>query len=114
MIKIESITKLHEILNQAKPLHPLVSVIDYAKAKNVKKITGTKITANFYSISLKKGSICEMKYGRHYYDFQEGSLVFVAPEQAITVSAGTDKTISASWGLYFHPDLIRKSSLEKK
>lgn len=39
----------------------------------------------FYTISLKNGENCEIKYGRRYYDFSEGSMIFMAPEQLLTV-----------------------------
>lgn len=114
IIKIESISQLHELIGYEKPKHPLISIIDYSKIKPIISTADVHISTSFYSISLKDGSSCKTKYGRQYYDFQEGSLVFLAPEQAIYIDEEHPETESNGWNLCFHPDLIYKSSLGKK
>ena len=54
-----------------------------------------------------------MQYGRNKYDFQEGSLLCKAPEQVLTFEVNDEPQTANGWGLYFHPDLIRRSSLGK-
>ena len=68
----------------------------------------------FYTISLKNQVPGALKYGRGTYDFQEGSLSFVAPEQVITFRHDPDTEEREGWALYFHPDLIRGSTLDSK
>ncbi len=65
----------------------------------------------YYAIYCKRfdGSI---KYGRSYYDFSEGSLMFMAPHQVLSPSTGI--LIEEGWGLIFHPDLLNNSALGKK
>ena len=112
IIRIESISELHRRVGFSKPKHPLISVIDLKKIDSVisKNPEERSIELGFYSISLKKIT-GKLKYGRGYYDFEEGSLVFMAPNQVITYSP--DLQIEEGWALYFHPDLIHSSSLGK-
>lgn len=113
LIRIRSITELHQRIGFTKPKHPLISVIDLDKIDSsiIQGLEGKSIEVGLYSISLKKIS-GQLKYGRQYYDFGEGSLVFMSPAQVITYS--NDLQIEEGWGLYFHPDLIYSSGLGRK
>jgi AraC-like DNA-binding protein len=53
-----------------------------------------------------------MKYGRGTYDFNEGSLMFTAPQQIIAVSP--DINAVEGWGLFFHPHLLSGSGLQMR
>jgi len=53
-----------------------------------------------------------MKYGKGYYDFNEGSLMFTAPGQVI--APGPDVVVDEGWALFFHPDLIHGTDLGRK
>jgi len=90
--------------------HPLVSVIDFSKAK---ERTGSKMNFELYCIFLKDVKCGDLKYGRHYYDYQAGTLVFISPGQTIDVENKIDYYQPAGHGLVFHPDLIRGTSLGK-
>ncbi len=116
IFKIESITQLNSILNQEKPKHPLVGIVDMNKIYD-NSFAETRISAGFYSISLKNTVCGKLKYGRQNYDFEEGTLVFLAPEQVIEVEPNeVEKPITSvkSWGLFFHPDLLKGTSLASK
>ena len=112
---IETISELNELLNQEKPKHPLVSIIDFSRVESFGK-TDIKITTGFYCIMLKNQQCNKVKYGREYFDFQEGTLTFFPPNRAATIEDdGSEKPIeTAGWGLFFHPDLIRRTSLANK
>lgn len=89
-------------------LHPLIHIADMSKAEEV-KIEGSHCF-NFYSVYLKDASCGDIKYGRNYYDYQDGTLLFMAPMQVISVenpSSGKDE----GWVLMFHPDLLRGTHL---
>lgn len=114
-INIESISQLHELLGYEKPTHPLITLIDLTKISPIISTHHLHIVTDFYTISLKEGSGCKNKYGREYYDFQEGSLTFMAPKQALYVSENNLEVKSTfGWLLCFHPDLICNSSLSNK
>lgn len=86
---ILSISKVHQLLKLKKPTNPLVSVIDIAETNmDVKEIEST-VTYNFYSITLKKN--CDgFGYGQQHYDFDEGVMSFIAPQQVIHVPSKQD------------------------
>ncbi|MTI31544.1 helix-turn-helix domain-containing protein [Xanthovirga aplysinae] len=110
IIKIKSISQLHEMLGYEKPKHPLVSIIDVSKLEIKEEMIGLRYSPDFYSISLK-GAHCGILYGRKHYDFEEGVLVFTAPNQVISATEKYDPQGDKGWMLLFHPDLIRRSAL---
>lgn len=114
IIKIETISKLHELLDHDSPKHPLISLIDLSKIKIDKEFIGKKIIYGFYSIYLKDSCNAEVIYGRNLYDFTNGVMNFYAPEQSIMIDKLDEKTVMKGYGLFFHPDLIRRSSLVEK
>lgn len=115
-LEIKSISQLHKMLGYEKPKHPLVTIIDYSKLKPSKEHFDVKILTNFYIISLKDPAPKSLQYGRQYYDFEEGTMMFISPNQVFSISEfdEQDKTTYQGWGLYFHPDLIADSSLFHK
>ncbi len=96
--------------NNHPTLHPLVSVMDFSKAD---KRTGSRMHFGLYCIFLKEVKCGDLKYGCNYYDYQEGTLVFVAPGQVVDVENKTDYYQPMGHGLVFHPDLIKGTSLGK-
>ena len=115
-LKIKSISQLHQMLGYEKPKHPLVTIIDYSKLKASKEHFDIKIVTDFYIISLKDPAPKSIQYGRQYYDFEEGTMMFVSPNQVFSISEfdKSDLTQYQGWGLYFHPDLINGTSLQQK
>jgi len=96
--------------NNHETFHPLVSVLDFSKAH---PRTGSRMTFGLYCIILKDVKCGDLKYGRHLYDYQEGTLVFISPGQVIDVENKTDIYQPMGHGLVFHPDLLRGTSLAK-
>ena len=113
ILHLENISDINRVLKQEKTKHPLVSVIDFTKVDE-QIPEGTKISSGFYSIMFKNYCLNRLKYGREYYDFQEGSLICIAPKQVITLDNEIEKRVDMmGWGIFFHPDLIRGTSLGK-
>lgn len=110
-IDIESISEVHRFYNIDKPRHPLITIIDLTTTNPDRSQEQIFYRTGFYNIMCKKFE-GEMKYGRAYYDFEEGSLMFTAPNQVI--SASPDLKVSEGWGLFFHPDLLNRTHLGKK
>lgn len=102
-------------LNNHKTLHPLVSVIDFSKAnpRDWGGATHIKIYYGLYCIFLKEVKCGDLKYGRNYYDYQEGTLVFVAPGQVMEIENNGEVYQPKGYGLVFHPDAIRGTALAK-
>lgn len=107
VLNFDTISKYNDF-NNHETLHPLVSVIDFSKAK---ERTGNKMNFGIYCIFLKEVVCGDLTYGRHYYDYQEGTLVFIAPGQFIDVENKTDLYQPMGNALVFHPDLIRGTPL---
>ncbi|MCC5928870.1 MAG: hypothetical protein JJU28_06465 [Cyclobacteriaceae bacterium] len=75
--------------------------------------TTTEIVCDFYLISCKSPSPPGLKYGRQHYDFEDGSLIFVAPQQVIPVEE-FNKIKVFRMAPFFHPDILHGSSLSEK
>lgn len=113
-LQIHSISQLHQMLGYDKPKHPLITIIDYSKLKGNPDHFNVKIVTDFYIISLKSPAPKSLQYGRQYYDFDEGTMMFMSPNQVFSVGEFNDTVQYKGWGLYFHPDLILNSSLGKR
>lgn len=115
ILKIKSITQFHQLLNLPAPLHPLITVHrEDSKVHNYKiedAFFETRFTTELYTIMYKDSVSGSLGYGRNAYDFQHGTLIFIAPKQVITSPSREVLKKSKGWSLLFHPDLIRKSSL---
>jgi AraC family transcriptional regulator, transcriptional activator of pobA len=107
IIMLDSITQFNT-LRGIETLHPLVSVIDFSK---MRLIPEAKAHYGFYCVFLKEVKCGDMKYGCNYYDYQEGTLVFIAPGQVVGIGNASGSPKPKGWGLLFHPDLIKGTSL---
>ncbi|MBB1286161.1 helix-turn-helix transcriptional regulator [Flavisolibacter sp. BT320] len=94
--------------NQKETLHPLVSVIDMSKAAPRQ---ASNMYFGFYTVFLKEVKCGDLRYGRATYDYQEGTLVFIAPGQVVTVDSSGETYQPKGHALVFHPDLIHGTSL---
>lgn len=92
--------------------HPLVTVIDLKKA--TKRFDRLRMNYGVYALYLKNGVGCSIKYGREYYDYQEGTVVCFSPGQTIDVDSSNEPLAPDVVGLMFHPDLICGTSLAEK
>jgi AraC-like DNA-binding protein len=105
----------YNTLNNHETLHPLVSIINFSNANprswgGEKKV---KLHFGMYCIFLKDVKCGDLIYGRNYYDYQEGTLVFVAPGQVIEIENDGKVYQPKGHALVFHADLLRGTSLTK-
>ena len=107
IVDIESVSRYNDMLG-VETLHPLVSVIDMSRASMIRH---GRHTFGMYVIFLKEVKCGDMTYGRHRYDYQEGTLVCLAPGQVIGFEDNGEMFQPKGWALLFHPDLIRGTSL---
>ena len=92
-----------------KPLHPLMS-ISWHKPGHY-DFGDMKIMSDLHLISLKGNVSGTFSYGRNSYDFDEGTMVFIAPGQVASFGESGLSLDDAGWSILFHPDLVRKSPL---
>lgn len=109
IVKLESVTTYNK-MRGVQTLHPLITVIDLSKAEPMAAKT---FNFGLYAIYLKELECGELKYGRNNYDYQEGTLVFIAPGQVLGVQPKVTTFAAKGWALLFHPDLIKGTTLGK-
>ena len=104
-----SISALHKAMGLPKPLHPLISLVDYGSIQTDVRELSKGMVLNFYKVSFKKNFNGKIKYGQGYYDFDEGHLSFHAPGQL--VKALEEEADYSGSTLLFHSDFIRGYAL---
>jgi AraC-like DNA-binding protein len=113
LIHLKSIADLSRLLNE-NDFHPLVAVVDFSQTTDHFQ-DESRITTDFYSVMFKNYCKSYFTYGRKAIDFNEGSLICMAPNQVITIDTEIEpRDNPMGWGLFFHPDLIRNTSLNAK
>lgn len=113
IIHLSDISEINRFVKSS-TRHPLVSIVDFSKADEYIE-EGTRISADFYSIIFKNYCTNQLKYGRQSLDFQDGNLICIAPRQILTMDTEIEmKEDRTGWGLFFHPDLLRGTSLANK
>ncbi|MCI3936174.1 helix-turn-helix transcriptional regulator [Chryseobacterium aahli] len=108
-IKVDSISQLHEMLGFGKPVHPLISITQNANMVVEDKFLNQHFLFNFYKISFKKTLKGKMGYGQSYYDFDEGGMIFTAPNQLLSTSS--DDIQYEGLTMLIHSDFLRNYSL---
>lgn len=89
-------------------LHPLVSVIDGSKAKPLRFC---RKLYNVYAVLLKDAECGSLKYGRSIYDYQKGTMLFIAPGQVMGSEDDGLLHQPEGWVLVFHPEFLRGTPL---
>ncbi len=98
----------YNVFNNNETLHPQVSVVDLSKAA---PRTGSRMHFGFYTIFLKEVKCGDMVYGRHAYDYQEGTLVFLAPGQVAGINSNNEIYQPKGFALVFDAGLIHGTNL---
>jgi len=107
-----SISELHRALELPRPLHPLISLVDYKDIVVDTTDISKGMVLDFYKISFKTNFRGKIRYGQHYYDFDEGGLSFFSPKQVIGLS--DQEADYSGYTLLIHSDFIRNQPLGKK
>src|SRR6218665_3724425 len=84
--KLNSIAELNSNNGKA-TVHPLLTILDLSKSQ---PSDTKKIHFELYGVFLKDSKCSPIKYGRNYYDYQDGTLVFVAPGQVVEIEDGEE------------------------
>lgn len=104
-----STIKEYNAFNNNETLHPLVSVVHLDKAEPRKL---KRLRYEFYTIFLKQIHCGDLRYGLGNYDYEEGTLIFLAPNQVIG-EIKDEYYQPQGIALVFHPDLLLGTSLGK-
>lgn len=116
MQTINSLSEFHRLLSIPPPLHPLVSVVLVSEIHAVDSDLWQHFSTDFYTVSLKNNIQSKVKYGQQYYDFDKGTMTFIAPKQVQSVEVDKtnafNETMGTGYVLIFHPDFLRKHPLQ--
>ncbi|MGA0557611.1 helix-turn-helix domain-containing protein [Larkinella sp. VNQ87] len=109
-IRVSTISQAHKLRELPPPSHPFISIIETSEIKSVPNIS---VVLDFYMISIKRN--CNtLSYGQQKYDFDEGVMSFVAPNQIISGQDHDSDTRPVGWILLVHPDFFWGTPLAKK
>ena len=114
IVNIDNVSE-YNTANNHKTLHPLVSMIDFSKAKprTWGDVETIKFQYGLFSIFLNDVKFGDLRYGRHYYDYQAGTLVFFAPGQVTAMENPKVVYQPMGYGLVFHSDFLHGTQLGK-
>lgn len=94
-----------------KTFHPLVSVVNFSEAHVMKHF---RMLPGFYTVFLKEVKCGDLIYGRQTYDYQEGTVVAIAPDQVYGRDDNGEEFQPKGYALLFHPDLVSGTPLGKR
>lgn len=108
IVRINTVTDYNKLVG-IETLHPLVAVVDFEKSE---PFCYFRAQLGLYTIFIKDTKCGNMLYGTSTYDYEEGTLIFLAPGQVYGMKSET-KQKGIGKALLFHPDLIHGTSLGK-
>ncbi|GAB3512435.1 AraC family transcriptional regulator [Spirosoma knui] len=112
--RIKTISEFHRLRSLPKPEHPLISVVDYSAIQRTPAMSSISWVLDFYQISIKRGMAAKLKYGQQEYDFDEGVMFFIAPNQVFRIEADPESSTPRSgWMLLIHPDFLWNTALAR-
>ena len=112
IIHVRTLSEVHDMFGLPKPKHPMVSVLRHSELKVDTSLPEQRFSVDMYMISLKgKQQKAELVYGRNSYDFQEGTMVFIGPNQIFSVNNADYSETMDEWSILVHKDFIAQSDL---
>ncbi len=112
--RFNSIAEFHKMSGLPNPEHPLISLVDYGLVEYQTDETEITWMQNFYSVGLKRNIEGKFKYGQQQYDFDEGLMTFVAPNQVVSITIDKNQTTKPTGLILFiHPDFFWNTHLAK-
>ena len=112
--RIKTISEFHKLWQLPKPEHPLISIVDYTHIDHSLVDADQPMILGCYSITIKRDLGVKMIYGQQSFDFDEGVMFFMAPNQVLRIEK-EPKNISnrSGWILLIHPDFLWNTLLAK-
>lgn len=113
LIRFISISESHKAFGLPKPQHPLISLMHFNENNPFNTdMAPIYDVLNFYKITFITQNNGRLKYGQGYYDYDEGSMLFLAPNQLVGSMEYNSKTYA--YILLIHPDFLLGHNLAKK
>jgi len=108
--RLESITQFNSERGH-QTWHPLVTVIDQSKSGLIQPY---KFLSELYIVFLKQEKCADLLYGKTHYDYQEETLIFIAPGQLAGLDENRAPIQPNGWALAFHADFIHGTALGRQ
>ncbi|RZK65075.1 MAG: AraC family transcriptional regulator, partial [Pedobacter sp.] len=113
LIRFISISETHQAFGLPKPQHPLISLVHFNESNPFNtEMTPLYDILDFYKITFITKNSGRLKYGQDYYDFNEGSMLFFAPNQLVGSTEYNRNTYA--YLLLIHPDFFLGYPLAQK
>lgn len=118
MKRFETISEFIAYRQLPKPAHPLICVFKVEPVEALRIAEPVSWVYDFYCVALKRianAKEVRLKYGQQAYDYNEGLMSFVAPNQVLSLSVtnSTDIIQQSGWVLLIHPDFLWNTPLAK-
>ena len=117
--KYKSLSDAFSALGFPAPQHPLIALINGIDKPFTMKLPTHSHVLSFYKISYRPYLGGTLKYGQTYFDFNNGGMLFAAPNQVIGSSEEENNTIeneriNQQITLLIHPDFLSNYPLAPK
>lgn len=110
--RVKSIAEFHKMKGLPAPQHPLISLFDYSSFDCSTEINHKNFVFEFYHISIKRSIDAKFKYGQSHYDFDDGVMFFIAPNQVFGIEKIAEiASTKSGWVLMIHPDFLWNTPL---
>ncbi|MBW3524348.1 AraC family transcriptional regulator [Chryseobacterium sp. NKUCC03_KSP] len=113
LVRFISISESHQAFGLPAPQHPLISLVHFNKDNPFNTAMAPIYDIlNFYKITFITRNKGRLKYGRNYYDYDEGSMLFLAPDQLVGSTDYNSETYC--YILLIHPDFLLGHPIARK
>jgi len=113
LVRFISISESHQAFGLPAPQHPLISLVHFNETNPFNtEMAPIYDVLSFYKITFITKNSGKLKYGQDYYDFNEGSVLFFAPNQLVGTTEYNSETYC--YLLLIHPDFLLGHPLAKK
>lgn len=113
LVRFISISESHQAFGLPAPQHPLISLVHFNQDNPFNTAMAPIYDVlDFYKITFITRNKGRLKYGRNYYDYDEGSMLFLAPNQLVGSTEYNGETYC--YILLIHPDFLLGHPIARK
>lgn len=113
-LRFASLADAHRAFGLPQPRHPLISLLTSADAPTRTVDAAHTHVLSFYKIAYRPKLSSQLTYGQGHYDFDEGGLLFAAPNQLIGGRPEDGPAPCSQITLLIHPDFVASYPLANK
>ncbi|GAB4037414.1 helix-turn-helix domain-containing protein [Spirosoma jeollabukense] len=116
MKRFKTISEFLHFRQLPKPQHPLICVFEVETVSRLNLSEPAAWACDFYCVAFKRvanANEIKLKYGQQTYDYDEGILSFISPNQVVglAVDKSAVQLKQSGWMLLIHPDFLWNTQL---